>query len=122
MLTETTQEAAHEAAQGAQEAAHAVETGFNPGKTIIDHILDHDRFEIMHGVGFDLPQLPTVAGPDPQNISPQQYRPDERAGGGLPHRALSDGRRRGERTDGNKRGGRLWDHQLLGVRDPLQDQ
>ncbi|NIM00859.1 MAG: F0F1 ATP synthase subunit A [Acidobacteria bacterium] len=59
MLTETTQEAA----QGAE---HAAEGGlsFNPGESIVGHILDHDSFEIMHGVGLPLPELPTIAGVD----------------------------------------------------------
>jgi len=63
MLTETTPEAVQEAAHGAEQA---VEGGlsFDPGASIIGHILDHDSFEIMHGVGFDLPHLPTVAGVD----------------------------------------------------------
>ncbi len=64
MFTEITQEAAQEAAHGVQDAAQAGEASFNPGQSIIDHILDHDSFEIMHGVGFDLPHLPTVAGAD----------------------------------------------------------
>ena len=64
MFTETAQEAAQEAAHGAQDVAQAGGTSFNPGQSIIDHILDADSFEIMHGVGFDLPHLPTVAGVD----------------------------------------------------------
>ena len=64
MFTEITQEAAQEAAHGVQEAAHAGEGSFNPGESILTHILDSDRFEIMHGVGFDLPQVPPVAGVD----------------------------------------------------------
>ena len=57
MFTERTQDAA-------QEAAHAGEASYNPGESILIHILDSDKFEIMHGVGFDLPQLPPVAGVD----------------------------------------------------------
>lgn len=64
MFTEITQEAAQEAAHGVQEAAHAGEASYNPGESILIHILDSDKFEIMHGVGFDLPQLPPVAGVD----------------------------------------------------------
>jgi len=63
MLTETTQEAVQEAAHGA-EAAGSGGLSFNPGQSIIGHILDSDRFEVMHGVGVDLPHLPTVAGVD----------------------------------------------------------
>ncbi len=64
MFTEITQEAAQEAAHGVQEAAQAGGLSFNPGESILVHILDNDSFEIMHGVGFDLPHLPTVAGAD----------------------------------------------------------
>ena len=64
MFTEITQEAAQEAAHGVQETAQAGGLSFNPGESILVHILDNDSFEIMHGVGFDLLQLPTVAGAD----------------------------------------------------------
>jgi len=64
MFTETTQEAVQETAHGAQEAAQSGGLSFDPGQSIIGHILDSDRLEIVHGVGFDLPQLPTVAGAD----------------------------------------------------------
>jgi F-type H+-transporting ATPase subunit a len=63
MLTETTQEVAQEAAHGAETAASGG-LSFNPGQSIMGHILDSDRFEVMHGVGVDLPHLPTVAGAD----------------------------------------------------------
>ncbi|TDI46847.1 MAG: ATP synthase F0 subunit A [Acidobacteria bacterium] len=62
MFTETPQETAQEAAHGVQETAAAGGLSFDPGQSIIGHILDSDRYEIVHGVGFDLPQLPTVAG------------------------------------------------------------
>ena len=60
MLSQTTPEVAQEATHGAHEAAQAGAASFDPGASIVGHILDSDRYEIVHGVGFDLPHLPTI--------------------------------------------------------------
>jgi F-type H+-transporting ATPase subunit a len=60
MLTETTQEVAQEVAQGTHDAAQAGAASFDPGSSIVGHILDSDKYELVHGVGFDLPTLPTI--------------------------------------------------------------
>ena len=55
MLSETT----HEVAQGAHDVAHEAaatgQLGFDPGQTIVGHILDHNSFEITHDFAPPLP-------------------------------------------------------------------
>jgi F-type H+-transporting ATPase subunit a len=53
MLTETTQEAAHEAVE------HGAET-FDAGSSIIGHIVDHKSFEITHDINPPLPQFDPI--------------------------------------------------------------
>jgi F-type H+-transporting ATPase subunit a len=60
MLTETPQEAAQELVHGTHDAAQASASSFDPGESIVGHILDSEKYEIIHGVGFDLPTLPTI--------------------------------------------------------------
>jgi F-type H+-transporting ATPase subunit a len=60
MLAETPQEAAQELAHGTHDAAQASASSFDPGASIVGHILDSEKYEIIHGVGFDLPTLPTI--------------------------------------------------------------
>jgi F-type H+-transporting ATPase subunit a len=50
MLSETTQQAAHEAGEAAHE-------GFDAGQSIIGHIVDHKSFEITHGINPPLPSF-----------------------------------------------------------------
>ena len=53
MLTETTQEAAHDAAE------HGAE-GFDAGTSIIGHIVDHNSFEITHDINPPLPSFEPI--------------------------------------------------------------
>jgi len=52
MLTET-QETAH----GAVETVEAGQLSFDPGETIVNHLLDHGSFEITHDINPPLPQF-----------------------------------------------------------------
>jgi len=53
MLTETTQEAAHETVEHGAEA-------FDAGESIIGHILDHKSFEITHDINPPLPSFEPI--------------------------------------------------------------